>query len=230
MQTYSEMKAELLSRLMIADNNTLFTTARIESLIKDAHLWATSLFLWPALERARITSTNGDYYYDYPSDFRTDSITRVIIDSVKYDRKAFEDFLDYKYNNPNETSKKIFADYGRQIFIFPTPGTGTNNFDVWGCIQAAQLSGSVTTTIFSNSDEAGNEAIVKKAYSVALAKINKNLSIQEELEAKNILIGIWGKIMQRQQRDQRLDRPFFDVTDMFAGKGTAGIGQFSKVA
>jgi hypothetical protein len=227
MQTYSEMQTELLSRLMVAGNSTLFTTTRIQTLIKDAHLWATSQYLWPQLERARTTSTTTDYYYDYPSDFRTDSIVRVIIDSVKYERKAFEDFLDYKYNYPTHTDKKIFADYGRQIFIFPTPSAGSNNFDVWGCIQATQMTVDASETIFSKSDDAGNEAIIKKALSVALAKINKNLSLQEENEARLILTGIWNKIAQRQQRDQRLDRPLFSVQDMFGAGQVSETGKFS---
>src|SRR3990172_8360780 len=98
MQTYSEMQTELLARLMASTNSTLFPTARIQTLIKDAHLWATSLYLWPQLERDKYTSTNGYYYYDYPTDFRTDSISRIIIDDKEYDRKAFEDWLDYKLN------------------------------------------------------------------------------------------------------------------------------------
>ncbi len=230
MQTYTELQTELLSRLMAASNSTLFTTTRIQTLIKDAYMWAVTQYNWPVLEKAKITKTSaGNYYYDYPAEFRTDSIIRVEIDGIEYDRKAFEDFLDYKNENPTDVSRKIFADFGRQIFIFPTPTvTGVSNFDVWGVIQPDQLSGGTDTTIFTYHDESGNEAIVKKAFAVAMTKTNKNLAVQEENEAKTILATIWQKVAQRQQRDQRLDHPFFDVPDMFAGKGSAGIGKFSK--
>jgi len=219
MQTYTELQSELLSRLQVADNSTLYTTTRIQTLIKDAHLWVTSIYLWPQLERDKYTSTNGtDYYYDYPSDFRTDSIIRIIIDDEEYDRKAFEDFLDYKLNNATDTDTKIFADYGRQIFIFPTPAAGTDNLDVWGQVQATQLSSGTDKTIFSDHDQTGNEAIVKKALSVAIAKTDKQLSTLEETEAKTILATIYNKILQRQQRDARLDHPRFNVPDYFAGR------------
>jgi len=226
MQTYSEMQTELLARLMASTNSTLFPTARIQTLIKDAHLWATSLYLWPQLERDKYTSTNGDYYYDYPTDFRTDSISRIIIDDKEYDRKAFEDWLDYKLNNSTDTNTRIFADFGRQIFIFPTPGTGTDNFDIWGSIQATQLSASGDKTIFSDHDDSGNEAIVKKALSVAIAKIDKKLSQAEESEATNILSRIFRKVLQRQQRDQRKDHPQFDIPNYY-GKQVGEIGKFS---
>ena len=220
------MQTELLARLMASTNSTLFPTARIQTLIKDAHLWATSLYLWPQLERDKYTSTNGDYYYDYPTDFRTDSISRIIIDDKEYDRKAFEDWLDYKLNNSTDTNTRIFADFGRQIFIFPTPGTGTDNFDIWGSIQATQLSASGDKTIFSDHDDSGNEAIVKKALSVAIAKIDKKLSQAEESEATNILSRIFRKVLQRQQRDQRKDHPQFDIPNYY-GKQVGEIGKFS---
>src|SRR3990167_9488631 len=141
MQTYSQMQTELLSRLMASSSSVVYTTTRVQNLIKDSHMWATSVYLWPQLERDKYTSTNGtDWYYDYPTDFRTDSISRIIIDDEEYDRKAFEDLLDYKNKYPTDTSKKIFADFGRQIFLFPLPAAGTDNLDVWGHIQATQLS------------------------------------------------------------------------------------------
>lgn len=230
MQTYTDLQNELLSRLMASGNSTLYTTTRIQSLIKDAYMWATTLYQWPVLEKAKTSHTiANDYYYDYPAEFRTDSIIRVIIDDKEYNRKAFEDFLDYRDENSTDTDTRIFADYGRQVFVFPTPTvTGSNNLDVWGCIQATQLVSGTDDTIFTHHDESGNEAIVKKALSVAWAKTNKQLSVQEENEAKDILATIWKKIAERQQRDQRLDHPIFNVSDMFGHANVSDIGKFSE--
>jgi hypothetical protein len=221
MRTFAEMRSELSSRLMVASNSTLFDTTRIAKLITDAHQWATSLFNWPQLEEAEYSDTVANqYYYDYPPDFRTDSISRIYVDSDRYDRKAFEDFLDYKENNPTATDKKIFADYGRQIFIFPTPATsGTANLEVYGTTQAEDEPEEDTTyTIFSVHDDSGNEAIVKKALSVAIAKTDKMRSVAEETEAIAILTRLWSKMAARQQRNQRLDHPMLDVPDYFTGR------------
>ena len=54
--------------------------------------------------------------------------------------------------------------------------------------------------------------------SVAIAKTDKQLSTLEETEAKTILATIYNKILQRQQRDARLDHPRFNVPDYFAGR------------
>jgi hypothetical protein len=217
MQTYTEMQTELLSRLLAANSSTLFTTARIQSVIKDAYMKATSAYLWPMLESAKYTDIKANqYYYEYPTYFRTDSVFRVVISGKLYERKDFEDFLNYKLENPNDKDTLIYADHARQIFIFPTPtANATAAFETWGHIQATQLSAGSDLTIFSSSDESGNEAVVKLAFAVLLSKINKNLAVAEEAEARALLATIYSKILQRKQRDQRLDHAFFTVPDLF---------------
>lgn len=192
------MLAELGSRLMVADNSTLFTSARKANLIKDAHLWATSYKEWPELVRAKTTTTTTDEYYDYPDEFRTDSVIRLIINSNKYDKKNYEDFLDYLDEHSDNLDSY----------------TAGLTMDVYGSIQPEELT---DTSIFSQSDDSGNEAIVKKALSVALKKSSPQVAIQEEAEAKIILDNIWKRIALRQQREERLDHPFFNVPD-FLGK------------
>jgi len=218
MQTFADMKSELSSRLLVASNSTLFTTTRIADLIDDAYEWAAALYNWPQLEEPEMTDTVATQdYYDYPETFRTDSVSRLYVDDTRYYRKAFEDYLDYKENNPDDVSNPIFADYGRQLFIFPTPTTsGTNNLVVYGCTNAIdEPEEDETFTIFSEHDNSGNEAIVKKALSVAIAKTDKDRSVLEEVEAVAILTRIWNKMAARQQRAQRIDHPMLDVPDFF---------------
>lgn len=223
------MRDELTSRLLVADNSTMYTTTRIQNLILDAHLTATNMFPFPELQKAKMTGTlYGQYYYDYPTEFQVGSIFRVVVDDIVYDKVAFEDWLDYKKNNATVTDKYIFAEYGKQIFIFPTPTTtGTNNIDVYGQIQATQLSGDSDLTIFSRSDDQGNEAIVKIALSVAIARIDKALAMKEYEEAVQKLAAIFNKYANRKQREQRLDHPFFDVPNYFTGRGVSSTGNFS---
>jgi hypothetical protein len=228
MYTFKEMRDELLARLIVANNSTLYTDARLSLLIKHAYIWVTDQYLWPQLERAKYTNTAASqYYYDNPTTFKTDCVTRVIVNELEYDRKNFEDFLDYKQNYPTDVTKRIFADYGRQIFLFPTP-TAILKLEIWGLIQPEPLSADADMTIFSDSDENGNEAIVRKALSVAIGKTNNNLALSEENEAKSILATIYNKILQRQQRDQRLDHAFFNVSDMFGHSGSSDTGRFSE--
>lgn len=217
LETYLDLKNETTSRLNAIASSTFFTPTKIGEWVNQAYIWAATLYKWPALERARITKTFANHdYYDYPPDFQTDSLTRLIVDGKKYDKKDFNDFLDYREANPTST-KRIFSDYGRQYFIFPTPtADGDKNIEVWGIIIPARLVNATDKTFFTKSETMGNEAIVKKALSIGLAKgKDKKTGQAEEMEAGAILTTIYSKIAQRQQEYQRLDHPRFEVPDYF---------------
>lgn len=227
---------------MIANNSETFSPSRITQLIKDANQWAGTTFFWPSLARARVTSAlkntqslNYDYY-DYPSDFITDSVARLYIDGQKYEKKAFYDFLDYVdqtqlgATRPDPT-KYYYADFGRQYFVWPSyAGSGTNNLIVWGYIQPPDLVDPETTTIFSKWDDSGNEAIVCKAVSVAMERLDSGMSAQNIQKATGLLQTLWSRVTRQMQRSQRLNHPFFVVPDLFnANNGQASIGNFNVV-
>lgn len=228
METFTELKSELQSRLMVADNSTLFSDTRLGQLINNAYLWAAGLFDWPELEMARTTDSEaGAFYYDYPDDYKTDSIYYMTVNGVEHDRKSFEDWLDFKRNNPDETSEKIFANHGRQYFIFPTPTASELPICIFGQIKPETMSEASDTTIFSKGDPQGNEAVIKKALSEGIRRADQKLAEAEEGGAVGILTLIHTRIASRNQRDQRLDHPKFDVPDFFAtGKQPYRKGTF----
>jgi hypothetical protein len=232
MQTRAEMETELQRQLQAASNSTLFPSTRLTELIKNAYKEATTLFKWLALARAKITSTtvkgasDDDSYYDYPEEFRTNTIFRVEIDGKEYNRKGFESFRDYRNRNPNST-KRIFANYQRFLFISPDTTAGTDNMDVWGIIQAPELSSSSTETIFSGNNDAGNMAVVGLALSTAVKKIDPKLSEKEKADALGTLLKMNSDEWAEYARDQQLDTPLFEVPDFFGKPNiNAEIGQF----
>lgn len=227
LQTRADMETELLAQLQVANNSSMFPSARLTQLIKNAHTWATNLFVWVDLVRAKCTSTvSGQEYYDYPAEFRSGTIMRLEIDGESYKRKSYEDYLDFRENNPGSTLK-IFANYGRFFFIHPTPTlTGSNNMSIWGAIQADDLSQPTSTTIFSDNKEQGNEAIVRKGLSVALKRIDPKLSQTEEAQATTILAKLNFDEAKSTQRDQRIQHPKFIVPDFYSGNGGNPIGNF----
>lgn len=226
--TYLEMQTELAARLMVASNSTTFSATRLGELLNNANQWATQMFIWLELVRGRMTNSKSGYeYYDYPSDFRTGTIIRLEVDNEPYERKNFEDYLDFKKNNPG-SQEKIFAHYGRQYFIYPTPtANGTNNISVWGAIQAPALTQNTDTTIFSSQNMSGNEAIIKKAFSVAIKRIDSNLSTKEEQEGLGLLAVLNKKQWEAYQRDKRIQHPRFDVPDYMKISGGTQVGNFS---
>ena len=245
LQTRADLETELTNRLMVANNSALFPAARITELIKQSYRWAGSLHFWPSLQKARTTTAlkntqalNYDYY-DYPSDFLTDSVSRVYIDGKKYELKTFQSFLDYVdqtqiTSSSPDTSKRYVANYGRQYFIWPsyTGVAPANNLLVWGNIQPLDLALSTDTTIFSTWDDAGNEAIVKKALSIALARLESGYAGSELQGANQLLEVMWKKVTDEMQKAQPLNHPRFDVPNFFgiqAGVSTVGTFNVSNL-
>lgn len=242
MITRADMEAELIQRAMLANNSTMIPPARATQLIQDANQWAGSLHFWPPLYRSRIFSSKPNTqslaydYYDYPSDALTGSISRLYIGGKKYDKKAFQDFLDYVDNVligsiPPDPTKRYFAEFARQFFVYPTvTAAGTNDGIVWCNIQPLQMSIPTSTSIFSLWNDSGNEAILKKALSVAMERLDSGFANVQKAEAIQLLELIWKKITDEQQKSQRLNHPFFQVYDFFGyGSGVSTIGNFNNV-
>ena len=233
MQTRSEMETELQLQLQASNNSSLYPASRLTSLIQNAYKSATTLFKWLALARAKTTSTTakgaGDdvCYYDYPDEFRTNTIFRVQIDGDEYNRKSFESFLDYRNRYPTGNAKRIFANYQRFVFISPDTSVGTNNMDIWGIIQAPELSLPGSETIFSGNSDDANMAVIGLALAIALKKVDPKLSEKEKTDALLTLGKLNSDEWAEYARDQQLDTPLFEVPDFFGTPNTnSQIGQF----
>lgn len=242
MTTREDLENELKARLMVANNSTLVSDTRVTQLVKDAYLWAATLFFWPPLYRSRIFSTIPNTqslaydYYDYPTDMLTGTISRLYIDGKKYEKKRFQDFLDYVDNalensTPPDSTKKYFAEYARQFFIYPASTTsGTDNGIVWGNVQPANLDNATDKTIFSLWDDSGNEAILKKALSVEMERLDSGFANEQKAEAVQLLTLIWRKVVVENQKNQSLNHPYFQVIDYFSSvSGQSSIGNFNSV-
>jgi len=227
MTTREDLEAELLELLLVSDNSTLYPASRLTSLIKNSYMWATQLVIWHDLVRAVYTKTFADTdYYDYPQEFRSESIIRMEIAGDKYTRKNYEDFMDYKNRNSG-TQKKMFASFGRLFFINPVNAGGLE-MTLWGAVQADALTNATDEPIFSNNKQEGNEAVVRKAFSTAIKRVDPNLSKSEEGEAIAILLRLSKMEQDNTQRNKRLDHPMLNVPDFLGGfSGNTSNGSFN---
>lgn len=245
MQDRSDIEGETIARLMIANNSTAIPLARVTEVTKQSSLWAGTIFFWPSLFRSRYFSSKPSSqsnspilplsydYYDYPPDFLTGSISRLYFNGLKYDKKAFEDFLDYvdesqQASLPPDPNKHYFAEFGRQFFVWPGVTTAGNNDGlVWGNIQPPELTDSTTKTIFSQWDDSGNEAIVKKNLSVLMERLDSGFAMTQKAEAIQLLQLIWKKVVTENQKNQRLNHARFRTPDYFGQQsGISTIGNF----
>lgn len=224
MDLFSELITAVQSDLTIGDESSLFPLDNVKSAINRSYRKAGGLFLWPETEDAKKTSSvDGQDYYDYPQNWRADSMWKLKVDGVRYGEKpdgsplTFPDFLNFKEDNPNSTEKKWSTQW-RRYFITPTPSSdGSNNICIWGQKVVEKMVENDDTTIFSYALPEGNEAIVLEAVAILKSKGEEEDKGQfRSAEAKQILIVAWGKIRANQAKYEKIE-PFFDVPDFFAG-------------
>jgi len=229
MRTLLDIKNKLQPKLYAVGTSSYFTPTRIEDQINDSYLTVAAARQWPDIKKGFVTHTEaGEDYYDYPSNCQSESIFKISVDSdSKYDKWDFEDFMKFVEDNPTST-KKIFSEYGRQIFIFPTPTTtGSANLILWGVIQAAPLEDDGDVTMFTDWADVLNEAIEQDAYGNLIQNIDPNKSLNAITNSERIIIKEWKKIADRLQRKLK-DNPQFEVPDFFNGSSSGTPGTFSR--
>lgn len=237
MNTFEELTLAVQSDLNVLDEAPLYPKATVQSAINRAYIKASSLFKWSGTERAKKTTTQKDLeFYDYPRDFRDNSIFRIEVGGVQYGEKPdgsptrWEDYLTWRNDDANANSTLTkWADQKRRYFIFPVPTTAGVQISVWGRSVPDQLVEDGDNTIFSLSMPEGNEAIVLEAVALLKSKGEEEQPSQfRSLEAKQILVVAWGKIRQEKAKNEKI-QPFFDVPDYFFTGNTRGrnrIGNF----
>jgi hypothetical protein len=212
----------------VLDESPLFPVARVKLSVNRAYGKCAGLFRWSGTEGAKKTTTQtGIEYYDYPQEFRDNSIWRVEIDGVQWGESpdgspmAWEDYLEWRSNDDNSASTdKKWANQKRRIFVYPVPTTATAVLAVWGQEVPDELSGDSDITIFSYSMPECNEAIALEAEAILKNQGEEEKSGQfRSAEAKQILVVAWNKIRQEKAKYAKV-QPFFDVQDMFSMKGT----------
>lgn len=212
------------SDLNVTDTSPLFPLVTVKSAINRAYIRSSGLFKWPGTEDAKKTSTQANLeYYDYPSDWRDDSVWRIEVDGVQYGNSPdgspmkFEDYLIWRAdsNNANSTEKK-WANQKRRYFIYPVPTTaGSYNISVWGQRVVTEMSANTDYTIFSYSMPECNDAIVMEAAAILKGKGEEDKAGEfRSAQARSILAIAWNKI-QKEQAKYEKDQPFFDVPDFF---------------
>ncbi len=231
MDSLLQMRRAVQSDLNVDDTSTLYDPDTIDLALNRAHRKIGGLFRWPETEDAKKTSTEvNQEYYDYPQNWRPDSIWKLKVDGEDYgDPIAYKDYL-YEQENDNPSGlTKMWSNQWRRFFIDPTPtANGNNNICLWGQKVVDAMEADEDTTIFSYSMPEVNEAIVMEAVAILSKKGNDSeggmLSSQE---AKEICLIAWNKIRQEQAKYEKTTS-FFETPDFFSSKGkrSTRIGDF----
>ena len=232
MNTFEELIQGVQGDLNINDQSPLYPLARVKSVLNRAYIKAGGLFLWPETEDAKKTSTQSNLeYYDYPQNWRSDSVFRVEIDNEQYGELPdgspikFEDYMIWRRDtaNANSTEKK-WANQKRRYFVYPVPtSAGSYNISIWGHKVVDALSANGDCTIFSYSMPECNEAIVLEANAMLKSQGQQEKAGEfRSIEAKQILMIAWDKIKKNQDKSEKLS-PFLDVPDFFGRRSGKDI-------
>lgn len=108
--------------------------ALIDRFINRAVQFIANMYNWQETQRAvKRDSIAGQAYYNYPENFKNDSIDYITVDGNKYRKQLFREWQEYTEEHPNDTGNRIMADFRRRYFLHPAPTTnGDKNIKLWG--------------------------------------------------------------------------------------------------
>ena len=217
---------ELSSRLGIdytdIDNNDLFNLEELKRWINFGKDEAVARHIWPFTEgRREITSVSGQERYDYPSTMKSDSIRYMTVNDDRYDKLIFEDYLKYKEDR-SSGNQRLFGDRSRELYINHLASGFGDTIVVYGQVTVDDMDSTTTSvTVFSFAEPEGDEAVIKLAYSKALASNklkDKPKARIERAEAFETLDGIWDRIRERQHTYRTKDTPMFKRLNVVEGR------------
>lgn len=225
LRTNSDLITEFLVRNNRTTTDSFITDSTAQGWLKDAHTWAAGYKKWPMTEgkssttaASATTSAEGYTTLAYPEGFKADSVRLVTVGGKRFQKTNFYKFQQFFEDNPGDTTNLV-TDYGRQLLFNPNAADFTGTVVCWGqYTPALDVTDMTATTIFSDYDEEGNEAIICKMTSYL--KQREHLPDEETYyddKAKAKLDGVKGLINEEQYayHDTRNDGLFrrFDAID-----------------
>jgi len=166
-----------------------------------------------------IAGDETDEYWNYPENYKTDSIYYLEYNGKRYKRITWEEYLKHKRDYPNST-KKLYSDHKRQIFINPRP-TASAYLEIWGHEIPATLSGSTDEHPFNN-EQLLEEAI----HSYALGLCYRKRGGTYRAEGKKLIndaLTLAGEAFSQQRNEQAGYRTenaeMFEHTDFLETSG-----------
>lgn len=223
--TNLELKTAVRDELSIASSSDLFfSDAYIQRIVNRAVKYAGSLYNWQQTQDARKRdSVAGQEYYNYPENWKTDSVFKVKFNGERYDPTNFDEYEQYQEENGASANDKIFADYKRQVFLNPVPTT-VAEITVWGHAIPDAMSGDSDTHPFAGEAEI-EEAIILYAQGLAKKKARGSyyaMGVQDIKDAEKKFKEEYDKQLEKQSHYQNKDLEIFEWVDMLpcAGNNT----------
>ena len=229
--TFAEMLSTLQSDLTVDATSSLFDPNTASLALARSYRKIAAMYKWPATRDAKKTSTvAGQEYYDYPTNWRPDTIWKLMVDGVDYgDPLALKDYYLEQENNYPSGLTLLWGNQHNRFFItnngLPPQTNGDNNIVIFGFKVVDPLVNPTDVTIFSYNMPELNEAIILEASAILKQKgeimqVLRRLYISgSELlsyQATSIVNAAWQKIAQENAKYEKTI-PMFQVPNLFPG-------------
>jgi hypothetical protein len=216
-RTIEDIQTEVLVRGARTTSATDITDQILNDWTRDAYNWVCSYKKWPMTEgRASTTYASVEELVPFEG-WKSDSIRILTIGGERYEKKNFADYQMYREDYP-AGDDKIFSDFAGLYFI-NVSAAGSGTLTAYGQFTPAiDPTDKEAQTVFSNSEEDGNEAVVEMMLSY-LKKRDKlfDEAILHKTEAMRLLEGIWKSILDEQYAYQTKNRGMFKRFDVLEG-------------
>tara|TARA_B100000508_G_C11460132_1_gene278813 strand:- start:1511 stop:2242 length:732 start_codon:yes stop_codon:yes gene_type:complete len=241
--TRLEAKKALCRKLNIDyDNialNDLFTETDLEEYLDTAGIKAWDFAFWDVAEHSKTGTLTSDEISDghqaYPRDIAPSSIYFLTIGGKEYKKRNLAAYKRIFIKDAND-DEKVWCEYKRLIFFNTNVAQSGDTIEIYGKKTYTKLTADTDLLFFSpeqDDDEySGNSAIVRLAYSEALASDKLKNPSQAEVEkngAFEVLAVLKRNLEQGRATEQEQDRAMFDVPDFFAtsNRSSNNVGKFS---
>ena len=197
LNTTGDIMTEVLVRNSITTTDTYITDAILQDWTRQAHKWAASQHKWPFTEGRVSTTFTTTEEWSFEG-YKADSFRILQIGGKRLQKLDFANYQIFREEEPS-ASDRVFADFGRLVFINPNVDL-SGTLTAWGQYEPNLDPTDLTaTTVFSNNNEEGNEALVEKMSS--FLKRRQHLPDEAELHdarATGKLDEIWKRILDEQ--------------------------------
>jgi len=215
--TFLEMQNAVYDDLGKANTDPFYTLAMIKRYINRAKNRVEGAHDFPHLERSDVRDSEVHEYYNYPEDWKQDSIYKLKFDDDDYQKVRFKDYLKHQEDGGTD---KIFSDFRNRFFINPAPtSVVVKGIELWGQEYSADLSADTDKTPFTLEREI-EEIICNVARGMAVQKDKSKRAegieiVREEMTRLEI---INRRILKRKSSYHFKDRSMFSKVNLFPGE------------
>ena len=196
----------------------LYTDTILRDWVDTAHRWVAGYRKWPFTEGRVSTTYAATEETPYPEGWKPDSIRLLTVGGKRFRKLTFQDYQRYK-EEQTTGQDPVFSDFGFTLFLNVNASV-SGTMIVYGQYTPTSIdvTDNTATTVFSNRDEDGNEAMVEEMLSYAMKREKKmDEALTHHNRAVALLEGIWKRFTDEQFGYQTKDRGMFEYFDVLNG-------------